>query len=270
LNKNNITDISVLKNLSNLIKLDLRKNKIADISALKNLSKLVKLDLGKNQITDISALKNLPNLTKLRLDKIHLQRNNNISNFLKGLSLNLEIKNDGYDNPVQMPSSEVRNAGSEERKDKASLEIETFPVLSRNDNQAKILEFNDDDAIKYDSEVRCISDEELIKRIRQSDKVGIAKTVETTAYERNKYVSEFAKRKAKGICQLCENPAPFNDTEGNPYLESHHVIWLSRGGEDSVENVIALCPNCHTKMHILDIESDVEKLKRRAVENSTV
>ncbi len=96
------------------------------------------------------------------------------------------------------------------------------------------------------------------------------KQVTTTVYERNEYVSEFAKRKAKGFCQLCENFAPFNDSKSKPYLESHHVIWLSRGGDDSVENVIALCPNCHAKIHELDIESDVEKLKRKAMENSRV
>jgi len=34
--------------------------------------------------------------------------------------------------------------------------------------------------------------------------------------------------------------------------------------------VIALCPNCHAKMHESDIESDVEKLKRKAMEISRV
>ena len=121
-----------------------------------------------------------------------------------------------------------------------------------------------------DSEAKSISDEELIKRIRKSDKIVSPKQVTRLDYERNEYVSEFAKRKAKGFCQLCENSAPFNDSKGKPYLESHHVIWLSRGGDDSVENVIALCPNCHRKMHELYIESDVEKLKRKAMENSKV
>jgi len=55
-----------------------------------------------------------------------------------------------------------------------------------------------------------------------------------------------------------------------PNSETNHIIWLSRGSDDSVENVIALCPNCHRKMHELYIESDVEKLKRKAMENSKV
>ena len=67
---------------------------------------------------------------------------------------------------------------------------------------------------------------------------------------------------ANGVCQLCKQPAPFTDKNGNPYLEMHHIVWLSRGGEDSSKNTVALCPNCHTRMHVLDKSEDVEKLKR--------
>ncbi|MFF2855573.1 restriction endonuclease [Peribacillus sp. NPDC058002] len=28
-------------------------------------------------------------------------------------------------------------------------------------------------------------------------------------------------------------------------------------------NTIALCPNCHDKMHVLDLEGDVRKLKEK-------
>ena len=66
---------------------------------------------------------------------------------------------------------------------------------------------------------------------------------------------------ANGICQLCGNPAPFNNSDGTPYLEMHHIIWLSRRGEDSIENTVALCPNCHRKMHILDLQEDILKLQ---------
>jgi 5-methylcytosine-specific restriction protein A len=155
----------------------------------------------------------------------------------------------------------------EESKKEALTEVKISPVgEGGSDKTAEVIKLADE--TEDDSDARYISDEELAKRIRKSDKVP--KTKQITDYIRNEYISEFAKRKAKGFCQLCEKFAPFNDTEGNPYLESHHVIWLSRGGEDSVENVIALCPNCHAKIHELDIESDVERLKRKAMENSRV
>ena len=77
------------------------------------------------------------------------------------------------------------------------------------------------------------------------------------SYNRDRHVSEYAKCRAKGFCQLCGNPAPFKDKNGRPYLETHHIIRLADGGADSIENVVGLCPNCHRKMHYLDLEEDV-------------
>ena len=44
----------------------------------------------------------------------------------------------------------------------------------------------------------------------------------------------------------------------------HHIDFLSNGGDDTIENVSALCPNCHRKMHALEIKEDIEKLKAKA------
>ena len=60
--------------------------------------------------------------------------------------------------------------------------------------------------------------------------------------------------------QLCNLEAPFADANGEPYLEIHHIIWLSDGGADTIENTVALCPNGHRKMHIPQSADDVEKL----------
>ena len=53
---------------------------------------------------------------------------------------------------------------------------------------------------------------------------------------------------------------------GEPYLETHHIVWLSEGGEDSIENTVALCPNCHRKMHVVNLQEDIDKLNRIANE----
>ena len=87
-----------------------------------------------------------------------------------------------------------------------------------------------------------------------------ARKVTSQTYIRNPYVAELTKRRSKGICELCKNAAPFNDTAGKPYLESHHIKWLSRKGPDIIENTVALCPNCHKKMHIVDSDKDIAKL----------
>ena len=70
------------------------------------------------------------------------------------------------------------------------------------------------------------------------------------AFKRNPDVVAFVLARAKGLCEDCMQRAPFLRAKDNtPYLEVHHKIRLADGGEDTVENAIALCPNCHRKAH---------------------
>lgn len=87
------------------------------------------------------------------------------------------------------------------------------------------------------------------------------RSVISSVFIRSADVVKMTRKRANGICQYCNQPAPFTDKNGNPYLEVHHVIWLSRGGEDSTANTVALCPNCHKRMHVLDKPEDIKKLK---------
>lgn len=107
-----------------------------------------------------------------------------------------------------------------------------------------------------------LSDEALARHLRGTEKQKAAqREVTSSLYVRDPYVAEYAKRRAKGICQLCRQPAPFCDQKGRPYLESHHIEWLSQGGADTTSNTAALCPNCHKKMHIVNDPKDVQKLR---------
>ena len=67
------------------------------------------------------------------------------------------------------------------------------------------------------------------------------------------YRSEAVKRyvllRANGKCEGCENNAPFNNKKNQPYLEPHHTTRRADGGPDSPEHVVALCPNCHRRVH---------------------
>ena len=100
--------------------------------------------------------------------------------------------------------------------------------------------------------------EDSLQRVVSGETKRTERTVHT--YTRNAEVVKTTKFRAKGICQLCGNPAPFLDSKGLPYLEVHHILWLSRGGKDDTTNAVALCPNCHTKMHIVDDPVDVNFL----------
>lgn len=88
------------------------------------------------------------------------------------------------------------------------------------------------------------------------------KNISTNIYYRDPYVSAFVKRRAKGKCDLCKSDAPFFTKQAIPYLEEHHLIPLSDGGDDSIDNAVALCPNCHRKMHSLNLKADYNELKK--------
>ena len=109
---------------------------------------------------------------------------------------------------------------------------------------------------------------EVLKRQAEEESHSQAdrRSYEGMIYIRNSKVAAYTKIRAAGICQLCGLPAPFKDKDGEPFLENHHLVWLSRGGTDTIYNTCALCPNCHRKMHILDMQEDIDKLIRIAKE----
>lgn len=88
-----------------------------------------------------------------------------------------------------------------------------------------------------------------------------SKMTEVEVVQRSSIVANIVKERAAGVCQLCNKPAPFYNKNGEAYLECHHVVWIARGGADEVYNAVALCPNCHRKMHVLDEPDEVAKLK---------
>lgn len=69
-------------------------------------------------------------------------------------------------------------------------------------------------------------------------------------YRRNQDIAAEALFRAEGVCELCGNSAPFlRSSDGTPFLEVHHIVGLAEGGRDSMDNVAALCPNCHREAH---------------------
>ena len=89
---------------------------------------------------------------------------------------------------------------------------------------------------------------------------------ETKSIERDEFIKLYALERADGNCQLCDKPAPFLKKNGSPYLEVHHINYLANNGRDTIDNVAALCPNCHRKIHSLELERDIDKLKKLALE----
>jgi 5-methylcytosine-specific restriction protein A len=79
--------------------------------------------------------------------------------------------------------------------------------------------------------------------------------------KRDNRVRAHAIKRAKGKCEYC-NVRGFLTTSGDFYLEAHHIIALSDSGRDTIDNVIALCPQHHREAHY---GKDAESLETKFV-----
>ena len=128
-----------------------------------------------------------------------------------------------------------------------------FELAKRDSSSLPVLvnesEYNSDLSAKVEKALQG-SKADRRARLRAANNRPRAITVVTTNYSRNPDVIAEVLDRAMGLCEGCRNPAPFpRRSNGTPYLEVHHVIQLADGGDDTVDNAMALCPNCHRKRH---------------------
>lgn len=92
--------------------------------------------------------------------------------------------------------------------------------------------------------------DELRKQAKQDSRDTTPSTqTTTTQHQRSAAVRKYALARADGICEACEDSAPFVTGAGDPYLEVHHVHQVSDEGADSPNSVLAICPTCHKRIH---------------------
>jgi 5-methylcytosine-specific restriction protein A len=92
--------------------------------------------------------------------------------------------------------------------------------------------------------------EQRRKRLLKAPKKPSRVPMVILGYVRNPDVVAEVTMRANGKCEACKEKAPFlRRKDGSPYLEVHHIRTLADGGDDTVENAIALCPNCHREKH---------------------
>lgn len=125
-------------------------------------------------------------------------------------------------------------------------------------HEARLREFEVPDTLEAIQEqfarnvAKAIADDPAARRerlARAPKKPGTA-TVTAQVFLRNYDVVAEVLHRANGVCQICGKVAPFKRSkDGTPYLEVHHRVQLADGGEDTVENAVAACPNCHREAH---------------------
>jgi 5-methylcytosine-specific restriction protein A len=87
-------------------------------------------------------------------------------------------------------------------------------------------------------------------------------------HQRSDAVRKYAKLRAAGVCEGCDDNAPFLTVANEPYLEVHHIRRLSDGGPDDPAWVAALCPTCHRRAHYAQDREVFNKAVKDKVDRS--
>lgn len=130
----------------------------------------------------------------------------------------------------------------------------TTNTLFSNQLLEKELEVNVSDRKK-------LTQEKLLERLYNAQKLPEKIQIVSIGFKRNPSVVAYVLKRASGICELCKSPAPFKKQDGTPYLEVHHWTPLADGGEDTIQNAAALCPNCHKQAHFGVNAPEIKLLK---------
>ena len=80
---------------------------------------------------------------------------------------------------------------------------------------------------------------------------------ETTSFSRDPKVVAWVLKNSNGVCESCDELAPFTKPDGDFYLEVHHLQRLADNGTDTTSNAVAVCPNCHRRLHYANNRDEV-------------
>lgn len=124
-----------------------------------------------------------------------------------------------------------------------------FSEFDSNNEFSDIARFLEHEEIEL-RKAKTLSQNERLEILLRSERKPRKIIVNHTVFIRNQVVVAEVLNRAGGYCEICKNEAPFlRESDNSPYLEVHHKVTLAEGGDDTVENAIALCPNCHRKEH---------------------
>ena len=107
-----------------------------------------------------------------------------------------------------------------------------------------------------------LGDERAVEALVRTEPSGIAEKrreyLSGPAITRNSQLAQQLHELYTGRCQVCLwNPV---DIYGHTLCHGHHVQWLSRGGEDTLENMALICPSHHVAIHRCDAPLDFHNL----------
>lgn len=119
------------------------------------------------------------------------------------------------------------------------------------------IEYENDNKIDtlYVNRYSTLSVDDLLKKLKEVSKENVMPTLQRKRDSRiigllnSLYLANYSDKDHYVKCECCGNKT-FIKQNGDPYLEYHHLIPFSiADGPDHYENVFAICPMCHRKIH---------------------
>lgn len=89
----------------------------------------------------------------------------------------------------------------------------------------------------------------------------------TIRYKTNARIAKTALNLANYTCEINPEHKTFTSKLGKPYMEAHHLIPMASQKDfsiniDRIENIVSICPICHSAIHLGDMSTRLELLKK--------
>lgn len=89
----------------------------------------------------------------------------------------------------------------------------------------------------------------------------------TIRYKTNARIAKTALDLANYACEINHEHTTFISKLGKPYMEAHHLIPMASQKDfsiniDRIENIVSICPICHSAIHLGDASTRLKLLKK--------
>ena len=89
----------------------------------------------------------------------------------------------------------------------------------------------------------------------------------TIRYKTNARIAKTALHLTNYTCEINPEHITFVSKLGKPYMEAHHLIPMAYQKDfsiniDRIENIVSICPICHSAIHLGDVSTRLELLKK--------
>jgi hypothetical protein len=135
-----------------------------------------------------------------------------------------------------------------------------YDMFPRENARSNFRRFNDDEAFRLNIHFDQLVQNNQINDLYYDENLSLPVRRDRVHFDRirrDQNLVRQVKLIRENTCQIC---AIRLGTENSPYSEVHHIRPLGEphNGEDILENMICVCPNCHTQLDYLYMPINIE------------